>query len=91
MKRKLKKKCQMKHAKVRFRERFGLELNNELHDKFVRSIQLGFPYAEFLKKQTNRITIWKILYNGNYIVLVYDKNRKQIVTAIPDNEQIKEQ
>ena len=39
----------------------------------------------FLLKQTNRITVHLISFKEHEIVAVYDKLRKQLVTALPSD------
>ena len=71
-----KRKAQIKHAMRRARERFGVEVSpGVLHD-YVRRIQNR--EAKFVERQSNRITVWDL--DGKR--LVYDKQRKMIVTIL---------
>jgi hypothetical protein len=79
------------HAKCRFEERFGIELNKKLRRKLVDMILS----KELIILEKNKIEI-KCYYrhNDKEIVLVYDKKNKNIVTclyyeAYLDNRYIK--
>lgn len=76
-----KQRSQMKHLKVRFLERIGATMTNELHSKLVAKIQSG--QSEVYDKQSNRITVHVLEIDGDLRRVVYDKTRKQIVTVLP--------
>lgn len=84
VKNRTKARAQFAHTARRLSERFDICMGKQLYGHFVREIQEGT--AEFLRKQSNRVTIWRTVYDNNAIVLVYDKIRKTIVTAMPDKE-----
>ena len=68
------------HAKRRFDERAGVELTRELHDEIVRSIQKG--EAAFVRRQSNRVTLWNVIIEGKERTVVYDKKRSNITTVL---------
>lgn len=76
---KSKKECENIHAKSRIRERFGINMGKKLHQTFINSIQNG--KAKFIRRQSNRVTVWQVEYNEDVLTLVYDKHRKQIITV----------
>jgi len=76
-----KKKAQLKHARLRFDGRFGIQLNDNEYLQLVNKIQKG--NAEFVERQSNRVTIWNIEHNNKIIRVVYDKRTKVIVSALP--------
>ena len=78
-----KKRRQTSHAKRRFKQRLGRVLTNKLTNEIIKAIQTG--KAEFVEKQSNRVS--KFEYND--WVIIYDKNRKTIITAWEkDSEKI---
>ena len=77
-----KKQDQMHHAQQRFFQRWDVDLTKELHDQFVDDIQKN--KAELLYKETNRLSIYLLHYGTKNIPAVYDKQREQVVTALPE-------
>lgn len=78
MKRRSKRINQIRHAKKRSIERYGIVL--DMADA-VKQIRAG--KAEFLERQSNRVSIWRIHQQGHNIPIVYDKLRHVIVTCLP--------
>jgi len=81
VRRKSKAKCQKSHAIRRFRERFGVHISKNDYQAYVRQIQEG--NAKFLEKQSNRISVFEIIVQGESVRVCYDKERKSIVTVLP--------
>lgn len=81
-------KAERIHAKRRFLERFGLELNRSEYADLVKQIQSG--KAQFVSRSSNRITKWIVKYVGGgkneQLIAVYDKMRHSIVTFYPIDE-----
>lgn len=81
--------AQRRHAAKRAEERYGCSLNRKIQDILVAAIQSGdSSRAKHLEKQSNRISIWVVRYNDNYLPLVYDRNRKVVVSVLPDQALI---
>lgn len=76
-----KRKAQLKHAKRRFADRFEISLNDNEYLQLVNKIQKG--NAEFVERQSNRVTVWDVEHAEKTIRVVYDKRTKVIVTALP--------
>ena len=74
------------HAKKRFLERYGLVFSKEVRLKFERLIRCH--QSCIVEKQSNRISVHDVIYNGEVYRVVYDKNRKTIVTALPPEKQV---
>lgn len=81
MRRGSKRKAQLRHAKVRALERYGITVGNRTLAEMVQDIQQG--RAEFLERQSLRVTLWRV---RGYKV-VYDRTRKTIVSFLPDAER----
>ena len=76
-----KTKCQRAHAKRRANQRYGLSLNRDKLNAMVRLIQEG--KCTFIERQSNRVTVFSLLFEGLTFPVVYDKQRKTIVTVLP--------
>lgn len=81
-----KKLNQRKHFKRRMFERYGVEINRKDIETIVKSIQNR--EAKFLSRTSNRVTLWEVDYQGLAIPVVYDSQRKTVVTALPQEDQI---
>ena len=92
MRRKQKKKGKNKleaeriHCKMRFMERYGIEFSRNMRREFERLIQ-SFQ-TNLIRKQSNRVSIHDILYEGRVFRVVYDRNRKTVVTVLPEEQDI---
>lgn len=82
-----KKINQKYHAKYRAKERYGLTINKEKYQKLVEKIRSGKSISS--EKQSNRITIHTLMFEDELVRVVYDKNRKTVVTFLP-SLQLKE-
>jgi len=76
--------CQRRHAKKRFLQRHGLDFNRNVRRFFEESIKKGT--ATFVYKQTGRITVWDVEYEGKIYRVIYDKQRHNIVTVLDNDE-----
>ncbi len=83
-----KKKSQFIHAQKRFKQRFGINFSRSMNDFFVSLIQKGKAF--FVEKQSCRISIWDIDYDQETFRVVYDKERKSIVTVLYDEKKLKD-
>lgn len=77
-----KAKCQKKHAKRRAKSRFGLDLNQNQYLEMVKRIQNNVDCV-FLEKQSNRVSFFALKNEGVWLPIIYDKERKTIVTILP--------
>lgn len=75
--------CQRIHATKRAKERFDLDLNSKDYDQLVNMIQKG--KAKFLRKQSNRVSLFNVNFKEQDMDIVYDKNRKTVVTFLYPN------
>lgn len=69
------------HAKQRAGERYGLNLNKEARHEIVSLIQTN--QAEFVGKQSNTRTLWRVQYQEQSLNVVYDKARSTMCTVLP--------
>ena len=69
------------HAKQRAEERYGLNLNKQARHEIVQMIQTN--QAEFIGKQSNSRTLWRVNYQNQDLNVVYDKARNTMCTVLP--------
>lgn len=84
-----KKESQIKHAIKRAKQRFDLCLTKQNLIEIVRNIQNNIDCV-FIKKQSNRISLFVITYKDQQYRVVYDKERKSIVTFLHLHKSIEE-
>lgn len=70
------------HAKRRAKERFGLNLTKDVRDLLRGKIKRG--EGTFISRRSRRISIWRISYENIFYRVVYDKDRHEIVTFLPE-------
>jgi len=75
-----KKQAQRKHAINRIRQRYGFHISNHGFKNLLHQIQEG--RSEFVEEQTNRTTVHIVRYEKMPILVVYDRQRQMIVTAL---------
>ena len=78
-----KRRNQIKHARRRFKDRFDISLNGNQYKQLINRIKKG--KADFVKRQSNRVSLWDIDFEGHLIRVVYDKKTSAIVTALYPN------
>lgn len=74
-----KARSQKIHSERRSVERLGFVFD---HSWAVSDIQNGV--GEFVKKQSNRVSVWKIKQGGKEFYACYDKQRKTIATVLDE-------
>lgn len=81
-----KAQSQAKHAKRRALERYDLELSDRDLREIVRLIQAG--KAQKTLKQSHRVTVCWLQFQGKTIKVVYDKSRKSIASFLPMEDRV---
>ena len=77
-----KKKSQTIHARRRALERYGIIVGPKAIKEIVNTIQRKRGGAEFVKRRTSRITIFDVPFRGKRVRVVYDSQRKNIVSFL---------
>jgi len=72
--------AQKYHAKRRFCQRLDHSLSEKEYQNLISQIQSG--KAEFLERQSNRISLFHITIEDKAIIAVYDKNTSKITTFL---------
>lgn len=75
------KQKQAAHAKRRAHERFGLELTKDKRKAIIRMIQEN--KAQFVRKQSLRVSHWVVEFEGVKMPVVYDSKRHTLATVLP--------
>lgn len=71
------------HVRRRARDRYGVRLVRDDLEAIVDQIVDNDGRAWFVKKQSNRVSHWLVLYRGEMLAVVYDKNRRELATVLP--------
>lgn len=71
------------HAKQRAEERYGISLNHDQRAEIVQMIQTN--QAEFVGKESNNRTLWRVQFQDQSLNVVYDKARSSMCTVLPPN------
>ena len=80
-----KSNTERRHYIRRVMERYNLLLSQWEYEYLISKIKKNDKtVVTFLTKQTNRLTVHILLYKDKEIVSVYDRMRKELVTALPD-------
>jgi len=69
------------HAIRRAAERYGLRIGKRTLQRLVADIQQG--RGTFIRRQSNRVSLWQLNVEGRPVRVVYDRLRKTIVTFLP--------
>jgi len=80
-----KTKAQKIHFKYRVKQRYGLDINRLQRIEIIKMIQHG--EAKFLNHQSRRVSKFIVEFKGTQMIVIYDKKRKTLVTALPINNQ----
>jgi hypothetical protein len=75
-----KAKAQKAHARRRAVERFGVLLTSEAEREIVEKIRAG--RATFIRRESNRISLFGVIFVGQETVVVYDRLRGTVVTLM---------
>lgn len=71
----------LRHSKRRASERYGVNIGRAGLWDIVNKIRSG--RAIFIRKETNRISEWKVEHGGVLMRVIYDRRRKMVVTFLP--------
>lgn len=68
------------HAKGRALERYDLDLNRHDLAAIIQLIQA--QQGRFVERQSFRVSVWDVTYQGKVLRVVYDRKRTAIVTFL---------
>jgi hypothetical protein len=72
---------QWKHFINRMEERFGIGVSVGKCQGIIKRIQDG--RSKFIKKLSNRVSVFLFDIKGDEMHVLYDKKRKSLITAMP--------
>lgn len=81
-----KAKTLRKHARKRAWQRHGVVLSNNDQRQLVGLIQKG--RGEFVERQSRRVSVHDVEWNGVVMRCVYDKLRGELVTVLPPSPDV---
>lgn len=76
-----KDKTQKRHALRRIAERFGVAAPRGEYERLLQDIRAG--RAEFMEKQSKRVSVFRTDISGKPARVWYDKDRHTVVTVFP--------
>lgn len=82
-----KAEAQAIHARKRARERHGVELGADSLRKIVDVIQSS--RSRLVERQSLRVSVHDVDLDGATYRVVYDRNRKQVVTFLPPGDPVR--
>ncbi len=80
-----KRRDQQRHAQQRALARTGLNIGQRQQDAIVDKIRTG--EAVFVRKESNRISVFDVEYEETTLRVVYDKQRKSLATIMTTDFQ----
>lgn len=75
--------CMKFHFIKRFKQRFKRDFSEDDYNRIVSAIKNSKDNVEFLYRQTNTKSVYKIKYMNLEFGVVYNKERKQLHTCFP--------
>ena len=85
---KSKEACQIRHAKLRAAERYNINLSDSQYQHLCNIIRKNG--SKIVYKQSNRVTIHQLEWDGKKMIVVYDKQRNTIVSFLPNLDRYEE-
>ncbi len=76
------KKRQFQHTQKRAKYRYGLTIGPKTYDCLCKKIQEQQD-SVFLYKKSNRVTLYAVFMEDQWIPVIYDKERHSVVTFLP--------
>ena len=77
-----KRKNQLHHFRERMKLRLGETISKGQYENLVNIIKSG--QSTFVERQSNRVSVHDVHFNGREIRVVYDNNRKALVTVFKE-------
>ena len=74
------------HAKRRALERFGIRLSDKGVAELIQTIQSNG--AQFVRRESNRVAVYRMEIDGASALVVYDRSRKTIVTVMRESKNV---
>lgn len=72
------------HTRQRLKERYGLDITSR--DLFQWAKQLAHGHGELVSRQSRHVAQWRLVHQGVVLRLVFDSQRRSILTALPPHD-----
>ena len=69
------------HTRLRLAERYGLDVSSA--DVFQMAKRIAHGQATLVTRQSRHVAHWQLDYQGQSLLLVFDRQRRSIITALP--------
>ena len=79
---------QRRHAQSRLSERFGLDLSKKGYGQLCQQTRHSLKNNGVVEKQSHRVVVVKVDFKNELMLVVYDKNRKTVVTVLPPTDPL---
>ena len=74
------------HFKKRCDERLGVQIDRKAIQRRIHAQNFDENFY-FLKKQSNRVSLYRYKYQEIWYIIPYDKNRHKVITIFEDKKQ----
>jgi hypothetical protein len=83
-----KAEAQQRHAMERFAQRFCFRLSHGEYQRLCDLIRYHYPcensgMVKFLCRTSTRVTHWAVLYEDQWLVMIYHRESRRISTVLP--------
>lgn len=72
------------HAKKRAMQRFGIQFGKKHEHDIINQIRTN--KATFIRRESLRVTVWRVLLNQIPAIAIYDSYRHVIVSLWPEKK-----
>lgn len=80
------RRARLRHVRKRALNRWGILLHQDAQAAIARKIEEGD--AQFVRETDNAKRVYLVDYEGQRLPVVYDRQRKQLVTVLPPADQL---
>ena len=77
---------QTSHFKKRCEERLGVQIDRKAIQRQIKEKSFD-ENLYFLKKQSNRVSIYRYKFQNKWYIIPYDKNTYKVITIFEDKKQ----
>ena len=77
-----------RHAKMRARQRYGLDLSFEEIEWIEQSIR--DQKSTFIRKESNTVTKHRVWFKDQWITVLYNKKLRALCSVVPPEETVNE-
>ncbi len=79
--------AQKKHAMRRMRERIGIDMTKKKYQQLLEATRASARRGGVIFKQSRRTRLVKLTFEEDEIIVVYDVQRKTVVTVLPKENE----